>query len=314
MRTFFVRYISFFTILFALCWGLDIYFSSKIPLYHTDKSYWLLRQKKTNYDFAVIGSSGVNNCIDVALIEDQNKIKGINLGLAGSDFTENYLVFNYFLKNNTIERLLINVDLSSFDSLNFNYPFHDYRYFPFLNDKAVFETMYDVVGLKAYVWRYLPFVKYVEFNKQLQINNFRKHSINNMDYFKKYFDKNRGSALLDKTNDFVFSKNILNKEYLYLSKSRVKYLEKMIKLAKRNNIQVEFFNNPSYLDYNNKIYTNHLEIENLIAEISKKYSIEYYHFNSYFTNSQKKYFYDYGHLNSVGAKIFSKALSDSMSN
>jgi hypothetical protein len=293
----------------------DIYFTTKIPKNSLFKQYWLLNKKQCEYDLAFIGPSRVLNTIDAFVFEDQLGLKPINLGLSGVGYAEQYLLLDLLLEQNKLRIKKLNIEIGTSSVINpdsaYSYPFHEFFYFPYINNDTVFKIILDNSKnkSKAFAWKYVPFFRYAEFNSNFLPMVFFPFTIDETIGDKK-FDI-YGSILIDKQKgDDAFESQYI--ENLNINGKTITYLEKMIRLAQNHNIEVILFTAPMYknsLTYSGKALMNY---ENLIASITLRYNIKYFNFSADKICADKGNFYDRGHLNKKGAKAFSEIFCDSL--
>jgi hypothetical protein len=301
-------------ILFILFF-LDKYVSVHAPKNTALKHYWLLNFKDQKFDMAFIGPSRVLNTLDMSVFQKSGNGNCINLGLSGSAFAEQYLLLDLFLNahNNQIKKLFIEV--SYFNLINpdssFSYPFHEYYYFPFIKNDNVSKVILDNSKnkLKAYAWKYIPFFRYVEFN-----SNFRPLVLFKSDYkvgsadvgFDKY-----GSSLRDERtlNGFLTEKKYTN---AFMDSKTIAYLNQMISLAKKKNIEVVLFTAPVYRTKLSYSVTAEANFTDSIMAITNREKLKYYNFETHAVSLDSNNFNDYTHLNILGAKVFSKSFSDTL--
>ncbi len=100
------------------------------------------------------------------------------------------------------------------------------------------------------------------------------------------------------------------KETLPLSKKNKEYLDKIIKLAKENNIELIFVKTPCALNDNDQLYYNE------VFKIALDNNFKYIDYNKLFDelNLEKGDFYDSGHLSGKGAIKVTKHFSEFLKN
>ena len=314
MKAFTIKAILLIAIIFVLLTALDRYYT-KYTISHKnlcEKSDWILNHKDEKFDFAFIGNSRVINMVDINAIEKLTNKSGINLGLIGANYSENYLVLDQFLKaGNTIKNLIIQMDMHNLNSSKeLGYPFHNYNYMHLLSDTTVFNVVKDNnPGYKAFIWKYIPFSRYMEFSNKYVFYKILKggYECKTSDDF----DATKGSTLIN--GPFDPKKHVSKYTYWTIKENDEKYLFKLIELAKAKNIQVVFYSAPIYCNYLNY----QLRYKEVFNEIKNKIihkNIKVFDFNQG-TNLIGKditNFNDNIHLNSIGVQKFSISLIDSI--
>ncbi|MFO0358095.1 MAG: hypothetical protein ACK50A_14170 [Sphingobacteriaceae bacterium] len=308
-----VYFIVFITTLLFI---LDVSISKIIPLNTGIKNYWIIEKKNTRYNKAFIGPSRVLHSIDGEIFSEQGKRKVINLGLSGVSYAEQYLILRTFLSENknTLDELYIEVSYFNFidpDS-SFSYPFHEYYYFPFIKEDYVSTIIQDNSknSMKTLMWRYVPFIRYAEFNSEFRplilFKNSYNESLNSS--FDKYGTKYLyGIADTLKLQSCYYHLNRMNEKTL-------SYLERMILLARQEGAKVCLFSSPVFSKkvlYKGNAYINY---KKCLTDIIAKHKVGYYDFENNASLSNIGYFEDYTHLNKNGAKAFSEVFAESISN
>jgi len=262
-----------------------------------EKINWILSKKDQKYDFAFLGSSRVLNMVDINYLQNTWQIKGINLGTASSDFSDNYLTLYEFYKNgNHANNIFLQVDEQSLDpKQGFGYSFHEQWFFNFLGDKIVDEVYLDNSGKNKYLaWRYLPFLRYMEFNnpyKELILGLIKKK----IDY-----DSTSGSELMDSI-DHQGQGAPANKKSWEVSPAGKKYLEKIISLAREHESNVILYTAPYYKVHNDNL-TN--AIEDYIIRTAHKNSLVFLNFRNSELAQHWEYFRNEAHLDKAGTALF----------
>lgn len=209
------------------------------------KASWILSKKGETYDFAVVGSSRALNNVYVPLIEDSLEAKGINLGLSGANYAENYLVLREFVNHgNTARTVYIQADVYGMDSPHaYHYPFNDYNYVFLLSDDTVASIFRDYVNpLKFFMWKYIPFAKYAEFSNRYSLYKYLKKGYTCLP---DGWNKTSGSELLDTTegDGNLFREDTHNFHY-QVNPLDSFYLGRLIAYCRANNFRVRLFTAP----------------------------------------------------------------------
>lgn len=295
MKNQLVNILVLVSLLYAIFWALDYCFTSTYKKASSSKIQWLYNIEDKEYDFAVHGSSRSYTGVDVGEIENGTGYKGINIAVDGSSITDHYLILKIFLgNNNKIKRLYLQVDPWSCGSekpADFATP----KFFPYLSEEVVFNHYKDF-GFKWYAYRYIPFLRYAEYNSLWGVHQYINNAYN---LSPENFDKDGGRMY--KNNAFKDeNENELREVKFDLSNDYV-YLNNIISLCKKNNIDLILFTAPiSNIIINEKYNRNTLAFEELMI----KKGVSYENFGHIYGN-KTKFFVDPVHLNPPGVKDFS---------
>ena len=250
MKAFALKSILLIAVISVLLTFLDRFYT-KYTLSHKnlcEKSDWILNHKDQKFDFAFIGNSRVINMVDINAFEKATNKSGINLGLIGANYSENYLVLDQFLKSgNSLKNLIIQIDMHNLNSSKeLGYPFHNYNYMYLLKDTTVFNVFKDNnPTYKTMIWKHIPFTRYMEFSNKYVFYKILKggYECKTSDDF----DSSKGSIVLN--GPFDKKKHVSTYTYWTIKENDEKYLFKLIQLAIQNNIHVVFYSAPIYCNY-----------------------------------------------------------------
>jgi hypothetical protein len=257
----------------------------------------------------------VLNTIDGAVFKHKLNEAPINLGLSGAGYAEQYLLLKLFLQENKNSVGTLFIETSYFNFIDpdssFSYPFHEYYYFPYIKNNDVYDVIMDNTKqkLKVVMWRYLPFIRYAEFNsnfRPLVLFVSKKSEVNYTDGFDRY-----GTQLETKDNGISSFKE---KTYSNsnMDPKTIGYLKKMIDLARENKTNVVLFTAPVYrktLKYSQLAWKSYSDV---LQKIISQYKLKYYNFESVPLCDSVVNFNDKTHLNERGALRFSNVFSDSL--
>jgi hypothetical protein len=283
-------------------------FDKKVPHSVEDKPFWVFNKTNQKYDYAIGGSSRAYNNADIVTTDRVLGRKGINIGFSGSGLAENYLTLYLFLKKgNKIKNYVLQLDdwsLINPDS-SFSYPFHEYYFFPYMSDNEVCATIRENRPyIKYLVWKYLPFVKYSEFNNIFPFQNSFKS-------VPPVFDSLMGTGLLagkHKDNEGMNGEGRIVEHKLY--RNNLKYLDKIIQLCKTEKINLLFYTSPIYDKFFEKLKRD--ECRSCIDSINKEHNIKYLNFTLDPHFKDTALLYNETHLNMSGTLLFSGILADSL--
>jgi hypothetical protein len=313
MKVFSIKLILFLILVLAFLKVMDIIYTAYSVKHKNvcDKAEWIMNHSGNELDFAFIGNSRVENGIDINQVEDLTKKRGINLGVIGVNYAENFLLLDQFIRNgNSIKNLIIQVDMHSLNSTKeLNYPFHDYKYMPLLNDTIVYAVFRDnVPAHKLFIWRYIPFTRYMEYSNRYVFYKILKGGFECTE--SDVYDATKGSDILpDKP------KKAYKNSYVYwtVKENDKKYLLKLIGYGKQKKMNVVLYSAPVYSKY----LKNQLKYKDILDEIkgvARSQSIPFFDFSSpsYPICTDPKYFNDNIHMNASGIAQFSRSISDSL--
>lgn len=290
----------FLTALLAVCLHfMELLFNHFVPKDISVKRYWIF-QKNETYDFAVLGSSKVENCIDVMTLQQKSGKKGINLGVGGIRYNECYIILNKFLAKNKVKELFVEVNVYAFDHRSTSAVFHPYYFIPYRNDSVIAPIIKNhITSEEWWRWELIPFAAYVEYNSLIGYSNI----LNLMRNRAPLFDST-GSHLLP-AQPFAG----INKDVDFgIEQREVAYLDLIVETARKHNLRIQFFTTPDYA-YD---FPHRATIQRFINEKAEGHKIPYFSFETWPLRSQQKYFRDYTHFNAEGALLFSSALADSL--
>ncbi len=293
MRKFAKKTIVFFILVLVIAKGIDVIITHYFLQSGYYKPLWLNKIKNQNLDYVLLGNSRVYSTIDVGEIEKSTDLKGLNLGLDGSNFASQLLMLKIFHKNNNhTQKVLLQVDPTVYTAED-NDRFAAYNFLPLLEKKYVFEH-YKALGNEYYLYKYIPLLKYGKFNFKWSIENLVKLKLNRWnppyDQYGSYLhdDKYQGDSLQHFENTNIPEPNL--------------YLQKIINYCKVNDIELILFTAP-YIDYD---IENEAVIDGFNNTI-RGYNLPYY---TYHNLLRKDYdlFYDNNHININGVRIFNKKI------
>lgn len=268
-------------------------FFSKVEF--LDKSYkkqWVLSQVDNRFDYAVLGSSRGYGAFEMRALDSLIGAKGINISSNGSGFKDNFLMLHLFLKNNIVENLFLQVDLTSLNSRKMlSNEFHAYTFLPYWNDSVVRGVLRD--GERKYDNRFTVFFpewRYFLYNKYFSPKEIIRRAFlvkDKPDLFTKHSGGLMGYGIPNE-RDFVekYSK------YREIDQQDQCYLEKILELAKSKNIGVVLFTAPEY-------QANHKFLKSVLS----RYQVPII-FPETELEERLDIFTDPGHMNDIGREWF----------
>lgn len=253
------------------------------------KRYWQLSIKDQNYDYIILGSSRAYGSIDVTLLDSLLGKRGINLGLDGSSFLENYISLKLFLSNgNKVNSIFLQIDpYSLMSEKSFSNPLHSYAYLPFWDtDKELKNILHKNIPLIE-SWSFYPsLLPYYIYNNYYSPVNVYKGLMTNGNFCEGEFDCNTGNKIF---NQLSQSQHLRGQEILIEpNDDDILYYYKILKLAKDNNIKIITFMAPSLDEFKN------LETVDILKNIKFHSPIIW----------DSEFFTDATHVNYLGRKLF----------
>lgn len=283
----------------------DILFKDRDIFLGSSKRYWQLSIKNQNYDYLVLGSSRAYASIDINLLDSLTHSRGVNFGLDGSGYKENYLSLKLLLlNNNSLRRVYFQVDPYSFMSdKSFSNAFHTYTYLPFWNlDRSIQSALIDEAKFSGH-YPFLYYFNYFVFNKYYSPYQVGKSLLTNDSFCNNdsYNCDNGNKNFLEEKTELINREKYRTKTLKFSpNKEDSYYYHKIITLLKRNNIKVVTFTAPSLQKFDDKTE------KYLIANATKKY----YRMTEHKWNVQKEYFRDSRHVNRKGRTLFTRAFAN----
>ena len=305
-----------FTVLFIL----EIVVTNNLQSVNT-KQNWILNLKNRNVDYVIIGSSKSDQGVDVSSIKNLTNLSGLNLSCNGCGIQEQYLLLDEFLKNNRCKNVVLMVDFTTLDPLQFTYPFHEYLYFHKMDNVDIASIIEDnTKSGKFYIWKFLPFMRYAEFNSEFKRMIIDKSSENNSDEFgfskpvKRDIDlDDHRSNMFDANKAAVKNEVPKNGELVVLPKAE-KYLNMIVKLSQRKKINLILMSFPENVAAN-KQFENTIrpKVRKYFYKLSKNEKLKYIDFTlSSISHKPDNFTSDLVHLNQLGLTVFTPLLSNSL--
>lgn len=305
-----IKFLLFGLFIYFFLFALESVFDHWIPKNTNRKPYWIFSKTEQVYDYAVLGSSRTfTGIIPDTLIKYTNSQTAINLSLNGTTYPELYYVLKKFLEQNKVKHLILISDIYTVDNNFLDNPIHPYFYMPFIGNKDINTILKTFYPVKFYFWRWVPFVKYAEYNDYIGWRTFLGS------FFvkgKSPFEKSKGYQLNPGTISEERIRDIRKhypQSYVYPDSIYIDYFNKIIDLCKMNNTTVTLVNTPEYY----RIYEyqkNRDDLHRLYDQIALEKEVEMLWWEDSIFCKDKSNFKDITHLNSEGAAKYTKALAD----
>lgn len=315
MKSFLIKISLFVTLLIALSYGIyhilnmyqQNYYGTRV------KTRWIMELKDKHVDYLLLGSSRMANMVAGHKFDSILHSSSLNIATAASSYGESYLLFHQYLKNgNTAKTLILSFDLfknrhevwraEGFTPLMFKH----FDFFPYYEQTDIRNVYKDYTdSWHLYLWDYLPFSRYVEFNQYFKIDSAYSFLVENKQISINY-DTTNGEQLL-KRNTFQGRKYAVPGG-IQMGPRTSKYLLEILKLAQKNNIKIILVTPPYYRmqPFDRKYHTQFVHF------LEKQFSVRYIDFTAANVWSESRYFYDAIHTNASGSKLYTQMLADSL--
>ena len=214
-----------------------------VPLDQSVKVNWIYSHAGT-FDYAFVGSSAAYAGIDGKALSDTLGGSVINLGLDGTAHPEQYMVLAAFLESNDVGTIILQVDAWGLDENAYGYPFHEYLHLPYLDKPVVAEVVAERRGGRLAAWKYVPFLKYAEFNTQIGVPNVVHVIGGRQPEFDVYGSSLRNQAFNQAELEALAAADD-HHSYAW-STMRAEYFERMLELARKKGIPVIVYLTPEY--------------------------------------------------------------------
>lgn len=302
MKKFSINVLLLLTLLLSTFWVLDYTFTTVYKRGDYTKVQWLYNMHNEDFDFAVHGSSRAFTTINVGEIDSYTDLRGVNISVDGSSITDQYLMLKIFIENNNkVKHLYLQVDPWSTNSEEIS-EFAIPKFFPYLKERVVFDH-FKQFGIKWYAYRYIPFLRYAEYN-----TIWGPHQLLNeaFDLFPQDFDQ-YGCYFYKEVN--YRGETALQKMEFELN-GGFKFLNQIIDLCKEKNIALTLFTSPIANIRIDEAYKSNMSV---FKNMMNKKGVEYINYGSIYGN-EKSFFTDEIHLNKFGVEDFTNRIQDLLIN
>ena len=311
MKRIFINSIIFFGIIFLVLLTLDKYYTH----YYTShlnvcqKPDWIFSHKNQVYNLTFIGNSRVYNMLDAPQLEKKLNKSVINIGITGSNLSEQFIILDQFYKRgNKANFLVLQLDMISFDYSKLPFKLHLPTYMNLFNDVQVQEVYRDNSPMHKYlIWKYIPFARYMEFSNRYVLYKALKSGFEcnqNLGY-----DSLRGGVY----ENIPYRDNNHAYRYWTVNPTDWKYFNKIVELAKVNQTRLIFYTAPFYSE-TRRFQLNTVAVYKLIRRQADSLHVPYLQFDTpnYKMANDTLNFYDNNHFNEKGSRIFAADLADSL--
>lgn len=264
---------------------LDVIFTFILSFSVRHKGAWITNLKNQKSDYIVLGNSRAFSAFDINTVEKFSGLKGVNLAVDAAGPVEMSIIYNYYVKHNEFDNVILLIDERVVNSKQFNKKAIKH-FLPSMwtSYSDSFYSMQNKKNFEIPLRFYIPFYRYIEYSSEI---GFREVVMT------LFFNKNRFDKVGFKTinpkkkNDIAFKDKGINVNENTNNKVLI-------------NLITEITNDDKKLFKVNLPYYN--EVTDELKSLNKQYNVIDY------TNwhRNKSYFSDNVHLNKNGARIFSE--------
>ncbi len=265
---------------------------------------------KINAELLVLGPCEPLWMVSPEILTKKTGLSCYNLANSHSDFADNYLHLQLYLKNNSTPKyLLLYVTPESFDT-NYN-TFHSYRFSVFLDEQSYLAVVREN-DPDFYKWKYIPFMKYAYYSHNscfLALQGLKHYFTGKEKPY--YSDGFEPPANMVWDNHHENLKKLYPKGYTFTwSKSREMYMDKILSDCHKREIKVILYESPvlkEIADYQ----VNRAELIKRIESIAKRNngtSIPFIKFDNLIWAKDRKYFISPMVTTLQGSALFSDTL------
>jgi len=246
--------------------------------------------------------------INPAQLDAITEKKSYNLALSHSDFADNYLHLYLYLKNNKAPKLiLLYVTPESMDK-KFN-TFNSYRFAQYLSDDTVAKVVSEC-DAEYYKKAVVPYFAYAYYNKQITFNALQglkhKRDKRSLPFFSNGFEP---PAKITWDNHLEDMQSQYPQGYEFkIDSLRVKYLNKIIDLAKSYGSEIVLYESPILKESLSNL-NNREETLLFVKEIARKQNVQYVLFEDEKLSSSRGNYISSLNLNSKGLVVFNDSLA-----
>ncbi len=306
----FLKIFIFLLTTYLFLFFFSYYYDRKVSELYIDKPSYVVNCKNQYFDYVVGGSSRVHNNFNTALFDSLTGLSGFNFGYGGSGLAQNYLTLYLFLKNgNNLKNYIQQLDDIGLSKNAFTHPFSEYFFMHYLSRDSSVDQFYkmNVPLNKYYLWRYIPTIKYLEFNNYCRLSNI----ISN-----KKVDQNllidKGYAKLNIQHKDSFPAKLYPNVYseYEIGTLNIYYLNKIYNLCKEYKV--------NYVCYTSPVFQKHYlsykpaNLKKAVRNYIEGNGIKYLNFSLSKNYNNDSLFLDETHLNAFGTDIFTIQLADTL--
>lgn len=262
-----------------------------------------------NSDIAVYGSSRAWTHINSNILEDSLNIKAYNFGMDGHNFWLQYLRHIEYLKHNKPPKVIIlSVDIYSLAKRKNLYELNQFLPYMLWNNNIVeFTSSYNGFSFVDY---YFPLFRYYGKMRGTKSVITLYPNKNNKNLY-----RYKGYKGIEKkwNNDLAKAKLKMDQYSVNIDSSTVNLFDQFLLECQSNKITVVLVYTPEHVD-GQVFVENREEVINIFNDFSNKYNLLFLDYSNDELCKQKNFFYNTSHLNKKGSEIFTRKLSNDLSN
>jgi hypothetical protein len=306
-----MKYLKYFLLLLLITIGLldllYVFFRKGYNQYHQFEQSRLntIFNGEENYDMLFIGSSRTLYHINPKIIDSVLHIESYNAGIDGANLVETSLIMKGYLASHPSPRFIV-ADISSPGfAVRQNPIFNPNIYYPFLNNKLVFNTLKNYK--RVYLLRYMPFMQITECDDFM-----REGAIKGLMGKTKPVDPTYKGYLESGHDTIPLPFNISYLTTFYdVNQKGVDLLKEMISICKQKNIRLIITYSPVYDLKDEKLNP---EFFPTLKKICDSNQVAFFNYRYSAINKNNRLFRDELHLNRFGADVFSAILAGDIKN
>ncbi|MBS1653037.1 MAG: hypothetical protein JSU07_13610 [Bacteroidetes bacterium] len=268
------------------------------------QKYKTIFLEKNQYNFLLLGSSRAESHYSTKIIDSTLHVNSFNLSAAGASSEFSYRLLKVYLKKSNAPKCVI-YELDIMNVGNFEREIKDFNnFFPFLYTNDFYED-FSIIEPRYKLFKHIPYyalpfcgLKNISTSIHGYLNIPNKFDTCYYKGFVSYHHK------LSKDSDII-KKNIFISNYTEL------YLDSIISICKKNNIQLIAVTSPIYKGGSIE-FLNKNNIIDVIHQKFKKNGVQYFNFSETSFSNNRYLFSDIYHLMPEGSILFTKQLCDSL--
>ena len=283
------------------------------------------KQKDKTIDILGFGNSHIGNGLDLNIINAKTNAKMYNVYSSGQILSQTYYSFKETLNYQKPKLIIIESFSISSDKIYFleknpidvdSLPFYS-KIQSFDSKKigfAKYEEFKDLYKTDNVISTFFPLIRnHSKWSEPDKIKANIENELNSKSDSKYYFGSSNTIWCLSDRAAKEYETAVFENFKFTVSESQEYYFDKIVKLARDNDIKVLVITTPFFKTYRNKI--DYSSINNAIKNLTSRYKINYLDFNEVYPNLDYHYFANdkvgnNQHLNYKGAIKISTYLAD----
>lgn len=319
-----IKIIVFLTIFFSINYFIGVELekvTEKSDIYAQIKWEEFYNLPPNTLDLVFLGSSYSYRSFDPEVFDNILGINSFNMGSPLQKPVESYYVLKETLKYQKLSMVIMDINWGVFNKDKyFNTKLWNFDNMKFSINKIGF--LLNVFDIDQYFYAAFKTMRYHE-NTDKLVKNILGIEVSNNINIQSYLEKYKGKGfIIDEsvvdvdTIENIFKGYSKNPKKYHWDEKQLKYLDKIVKLCKKENIELVFVTaplSPAYLNLYDTYWYDYEYIKEEAYKISEKYGVKYLDYNS--INKEEKLvtnkdFSDSNHLNYNGAQKISKHLAN----